>query len=547
MMSNFVAETRGPSPRTPRPRALLAGLLFGLVSFGLVWGGSTALAEPLTIDTETARYVVRPDAGALSAIELKQARFRDDSGNPLNLVSTTDPAYAAFRVSLEDSAGGDVPLKWRAETDTSGVVLLGEGEGVKVERRLSATAQAYSLASTTKVTQTGKTARTLRLKHEVHHYAPSGDLGGGFLFAAHSHSTPRGVCREEGDTRRKEHDKLLAAHGYSNAKFAGVETAYFAQAVALQGAEAGDKELAERCGLVADPRDSRGNVEKPEGFLLSAWVSDTWTTLKPGQSFESGAVLFAGPKLRDELTAAGHDFIELLDLGFFASLSSWLSRLLAFIQGYVGNWGIAIILLTLLVKLVLYPLTEKSFKSMARMRELKPEIDRLNKEYEGDREKKGLATMELYRKHKINPLGGCLPSVLQIPIWFSLYTSLSTNVELYHAPFFGWLSDLSAPDPFFILPLALGALMFVQQKMTPTAMDPAQAKMMLYVMPAMITAFMLFLPAGLCLYMVTNSGLSMGQQKLILVRQERTNAAPSAAQPVGHAGPGTTPKKARTH
>ncbi len=546
MMSNLLAITRGIKPRSRPPRTLLVVLWHGLMLLGYLSGSGSVLAEPITIETETTRYVVRPDAGALGAIELKQSRFRDADGTPLNLVSTTDPAYAAFRVRVEDRAGREIPLTWRAETAASGPLLIGKGEDVSVERRLSATTQAYSLASATRVTQTGKRPRTLRVKHEVHHYAPSGDLGGGFLFAAHSHSTPRGVCREENETRRKEHDKLLTAHGYSNAKFAGVETAYFAQAVALQGEESGAKEVAERCGLVADPRDSQGNIEKPEGFLLSAWVSDVWTTLEPGQSLESDAVLFAGPKLRNELTAAGHDFIELLDLGFFASLSSWLSRLLAFIQGYVGNWGIAIILLTLLVKLVLYPLTEKSFQSMARMRELKPEIDRLNKEYEGDREKKGLATMELYRKHKINPLGGCLPSVLQIPIWFSLYTSLSTNVELYHAPFFGWLNDLSAPDPFFILPLALGGLMFVQQKMTPTAMDPAQAKMMLYVMPAMITAFMLFLPAGLCLYMVTNSGLSMGQQKLILVRQARSHTAPNT-QSVNHSAPGTTAKKARSH
>jgi YidC/Oxa1 family membrane protein insertase len=155
-------------------------------------------------------------------------------------------------------------------------------------------------------------------------------------------------------------------------------------------------------------------------------------------------------------------------------------------------------------------------QSMARMKELKPEMDRINELYSDDREKKGAAMMELYRKEGVNPMAGCFPMLLQLPIWFSLYTSLSTNVELFHAPFALWWTDLSSPDPYFSLPLGLGLLMFVQQKMAPSAgADPVQQKMMMYMMPAMITSFMLFLPAGLCLYMFTNSVLSIAQQRLI--------------------------------
>ena len=149
------------------------------------------------------------------------------------------------------------------------------------------------------------------------------------------------------------------------------------------------------------------------------------------------------------------------------------------------------------------------------MKELKPELDRINELYGDDREKKGAAIMELYRKRGVNPMSGCFPVLLQLPIWFSLYSSLSSNVELFRAPFALWWTDLSSPDAYFILPLALGVLMFVQQKMSPaTGVDPVQAKMMLYMMPTMITSFMLFLPAGLCLYMLTNSALSIGQQRL---------------------------------
>jgi len=181
----------------------------------------------------------------------------------------------------------------------------------------------------------------------------------------------------------------------------------------------------------------------------------------------------------------------------------------------IANWGVAIILLTLSVKALLYPLTAKSFASMAAMRQLKPEIDALNHKYGDDREKKGAAMMELYRKHKINPAGGCLPQLLQLPIWWALYTSLSTNIELFKRPFVWFWQDLAAPDPYYALPVALGLLMWVQQKITPSTMDAAQAKMMMYLMPTMITSFMLFLPAGLCIYMFTNSVLSIAQQRFI--------------------------------
>jgi YidC/Oxa1 family membrane protein insertase len=256
-------------------------------------------------------------------------------------------------------------------------------------------------------------------------------------------------------------------------------------------------------------------VPTPVGALFSASLRYPKVTLAPGTSTTYRVGAYFGPKMPADLARVGHGVPAAIDLGFFAQISQGLSWLLREIHKRVPNWGFAIILLTILVKLVLYPLTERSFRSMARLRHLKPEMDKINAMYADDREKKGAAVMELYRKQGINPMGGCLPQLLQLPIWFALYTSLSTNVELFHAPFALWWQDLSAPDPFYVLPLSLGVLMFVQQKITPNTMDPAQAKMMLYMMPVMITAFMLFLPAGLCLYMFTNSALSIGQQKLI--------------------------------
>jgi YidC/Oxa1 family membrane protein insertase len=168
------------------------------------------------------------------------------------------------------------------------------------------------------------------------------------------------------------------------------------------------------------------------------------------------------------------------------------------------------------------------------MKELKPEMDRINELYADDREKKSAAVMEMYRKKGVNPAAGCFPVLLQFPIWLSLYASLSSNIRLLHAPFALWWRDLSSPDPYFVLPLALGALMFLQQKMAPPAgSDPLQAKMMLYVMPTMITSFMLFLPAGLCLYMFTNSALSIVQQRVIEARlKQKVSASNPSSSPV---------------
>jgi YidC/Oxa1 family membrane protein insertase len=162
------------------------------------------------------------------------------------------------------------------------------------------------------------------------------------------------------------------------------------------------------------------------------------------------------------------------------------------------------------------------------MRKLKPQIDAINEKYGDDREKKGAAMMELYRKEKVNPAAGCLPSLLQMPVWFALYRSLSTNVELYHAPFTLYWTDLSSPDPYYVLPICVALLMHLQQRFTPTTADSTQMKMMMYFMPLMIGAFMLFLPAGLCLYMVTNSVLTMAQQRAIYAKLDREEEAKNA-------------------
>ncbi len=461
--------------------------------------------------------------GGLVSFRLLGERYRDDDGQPFELVTTDKEPYLPLRV---DVLGVAIPedAVWEVERlDARTLRFRWRGDGVEIVRRVQAGKGPYQLWVTTRVRNLGTAPRRVRVREAVFHYVPR-DLEGGAFFAAASRHRADGVCLYEADeVVRKDRKALLEPHGYGPpAGWAGVETTYFAKVVAAEG------DVAERCQLWSDDRFLPGQDEA-HGSLFHVRLKLKAEEIAPGSEARWRALAYFGPKEPEALAAAGHRLKLLVDLGWFAFIGEYLVALLGWFHGLVGNWGLAIILLTVFIKLLLFPLTESSFRSMARMRRLKPEMDRINERYKDEPEKKGVAIMELYRKHRINPLGGCLPTLLQIPVWFALYRSLSTNIELYHAEFALWWTDLSAPDPYFVLPVAVGALMFVQQKLTPSTMDPAQAKMMMYLMPAMMTAFLLFLPAGLCLYILTNSSLSIAQQRYIEWRLGREESEVATA------------------
>jgi YidC/Oxa1 family membrane protein insertase len=207
----------------------------------------------------------------------------------------------------------------------------------------------------------------------------------------------------------------------------------------------------------------------------------------------------------------------------------------------VPSWGLAIVLLTITARSLLFPLTWPSVKNMIHMRELKPEMDRLNEKFKDDAQAKGLAQMELWKKHGVNPMKGCLPQLISMPVWFALYTTLQTAVELYNIPFL-WFPDLSEADPYYILPFVIGGVFFLQQKLMPMQADPAQQKMMMYFMPGMFTVFMLFLPAGLGVYMFTNSLLGIVQQQVV-ERHAKHTLQERKAQALVSETPGAPKKK----
>ncbi len=221
--------------------------------------------------------------------------------------------------------------------------------------------------------------------------------------------------------------------------------------------------------------------------------------------------MFVGPKVQSDLKAVAPGLDLTVDYGILTFISKPLFWLLEWFYSLVGNWGWAIILLTVLIKAVFYKLSETSYRSMAKLKKLQPKMMAMRERYGGDRQKIGQAMMELYKKEKVNPLGGCLPILVQIPVFIALYWVLLESVELRQAPWILWYTDLSIRDPYFVLPLIMGATMFLQQKLNPPQADPLQQRIMM-MLPVVFTVFFLFFPAGLVLYWVSNNVLSIAQQ-----------------------------------
>jgi len=260
------------------------------------------------------------------------------------------------------------------------------------------------------------------------------------------------------------------------------------------------------------------NVLPGGRYVLGAYTPPVTLSDEQSHVFSTGFV--AGPKLQDELEAIAPGLELSVDYGWLTVLAKPIFWLLKKIQSVVINWGWSIILLTVMIKLAFFKLSETSYKSMANMRKMTPRIQALKDRYGDDKQRMNQAMMEMYKKEKINPLGGCLPIVVQIPVFIALYWVLLESVELRQAPFIFWLQDLSIKDPFYVLPLIMGISMFMQQKLNPAPPDPVQAKIMMS-LPFVFTIFFAFFPSGLVLYWVTNNVLSIAQQWYITRQIEK--------------------------
>lgn len=259
-------------------------------------------------------------------------------------------------------------------------------------------------------------------------------------------------------------------------------------------------------------------THKLDGGLYAVGIVLPKLVIAPGQKASESTALYAGPT-EATLDKIAPGFGLTVDYGWLTVIAVPLFWVMSLFHSWAHNWGVAIILLTVLIKLLFFPLSAASYRSMAKMRLVAPKLEKIKKQYADDREQLNRAMMDLYKTEKINPLGGCLPVVIQIPVFIALYWSILGSVEMRNAPFFGWITDLSAPDPYYILPLIMGASMITQMRLNPKPADPMQAKVMQF-MPIVFSVMFFFFPAGLVLYSIVNNVLSITQQWFITRRAE---------------------------
>jgi YidC/Oxa1 family membrane protein insertase len=343
------------------------------------------------------------------------------------------------------------------------------------------------------------------------------------------------VCYQDGKARGDSVGSLIGREPKQRGgavKYAGLQHKYFLLAVAPKPSD--DRYS---CTLAAAP-------DRP-GVMLATLNYATTVKLPPQQKMVRQLVVYSGPKLLGQLEQVskllGGDtqLTATVDWGppptrWFTFIARPMLWLLGVFHGWVANWGIAIILLTITVKLLTLYWTQKSMRSMKSMAKLKPKMDEIRAKWPGDKQRQNQEMMNLYKTHNINPLGGCLPMLLQMPVWMALYSALGAAAELYQAPFVGWLDDLTAPDPYFIMPVSLTTMMFLQSKLSPAAVDSAQQKMMMYFMPIMFGFFSLFFPTGLTVYIFTNTVLGMAHQ--VYMNKTDAAAAPAPAKATAPAG-----------
>ena len=479
-------------------------------------------------------------SGALRTIRLNGAQFtmpapvadpgesRPGSDRRFQLASTDREESLPLRMKLNVRRGETavtpefMDFEGRQVSERE-VELTWRGNDVEVVRSIRGE-KPFALRVTTTVTNHGAPV-TVEHQLPLYHWVTRDEEAGGFF--RQSWQLSEGICRHGNELYREPRDKLLErtpdAVLPGPSRFVAIGNLYFTTALVPRAG--GDA----NCRLSAEDRP---NPDNPTGSIYTGSLAWGRSELATGASRTFAATAYFGPKETSTLQAADPALVDTVNLGFFAFIARILMKVLRFFHDIVGNWGVAIILLTVCVRIALLPLLVRSMKSLAAMQKLKPEIDEINKRLGDNQEAKSLAMMELYRKHEVNPLSGCLPQVAQLPIWWALYTTLQTSVELFHAPFMLWWRDLSAPDPFYVLPLVLGALILLQQKlMPPQGMDPVQAKMMTYFMPIFLTVISLFLPAGLALYMMINSVLGILQQWYTKVQMDRHSGSAIVVRP----------------
>jgi YidC/Oxa1 family membrane protein insertase len=459
------------------------------------------LQKDVTVDTGLYTAVFTSRGASLKSMTLKKYREQNTpAASHVVLGDNVDPSLLSFSTR---ATGFNLSDNTAFVSDTEVIKLSGSetkqltfnyisGQGFTIRKVYSFGADSYSIKLETQVFNNSAAPMVGAIQQIMSYPAEPKvkdnrfDTAGSYLFADNALHADK-IKDVAGSS--KKYDKSVL--------WAGFADKYFLSAI-----------LTEKNSIAAVELK-----KSPAGFMESI-VSSPQMTVNPGQSVAVAHRLFVGPKDIDILKSQGNSLVQSLDLGWFTVLAKPLLYSLKFFNGYVGNYGVAIIIITIILKALFFPLTHKSYKSMKDMQKIQPKMAALKEKFKDDRDAMNKAVMELYRDHKVNPLGGCLPMVVQIPVFFALYKALMFSIELRHAPFFFWVTDLADKDPYYVTPVIMGVTMFIQQKMTPSQMDPIQQKMML-ALPVVFTFMFLSFPSGLVLYWLVNNVLTIGQQMYI--------------------------------
>lgn len=382
------------------------------------------------------------------------------------------------------------------------LIFILENERFRIEKVYSFDPETYGIDLHFVVTNLTDKKIKGDMSVSIFHYLPPQEKKGGFsLFGMGRYTyTPRYLIYRDNDLKDGTTSKLTSDENEDfsgNIAWLGFDTKYFISALIVKDLPGTKAEFV------------RENKELVRGEYEIYTTRDF--SLSPGEDIESGMTLYMGPKETRALGAVDDTLNDAIDYGFFAFLSIPLVWLLVFFYSVFKNYGVAIILLTIVVRVILYPITHKSMKSMKAMQKLQPMMKEIREKHKDDRERMNQEVMQLYKTHKINPLGGCLPLLLQLPIFIALYKALYVAIELRHSPFCFWIQDLAVKDPYYVTPIVMGLSYFLQQKLTPTSADPTQKKIMM-LMPVVFTFIFLSLPAGLVLYFFVSNLLSIAQQ-----------------------------------
>jgi YidC/Oxa1 family membrane protein insertase len=462
----------------------------------------------VTLESPEAKFVFSSWGASLRQIKLKDRQFlldrkRPDSGMQIVSTSTEDTAALRTTFAKADFAWSDAIVWTVAQPSAGAVVFRAETDDVVVEKRFALEPQRYRLSLSLAIQN--KTTRPLDHGLVVHLYGAQDPQkkGGGFFDYATANLAEM-VCHV-GDKAQRATVEALVKEPQSHVG-------------GVRWAAAGDKYFTIAAVPLPEnpPRDRGCKQQSLDASRAEVALSFASRTVAPGEKTEYPFVVFAGPKYTHDLEAirpGGEDakLADAVDVTF-AVLSRPMLALLKQFYRLSGNWGIAIILLTIFVRLLTFYPTHRTLVSAKKMQGLSDKVAALRKKYENDKQKLGVETMNLYKAHGVSPFGGCLPSLIQMPIWIALFSTLNYAVELYHSSFFWYITDLSAKDPYYLAPLLMGSVMFIQMRMSPAGTDPQQQKMMSIMMPVMFTGFSLFLPAGLSIYTLTSYLIGILQQ-----------------------------------